>query len=85
MPKDDGNLRKFHLTHDAKKDDWVLREEGRPRATARYETKAEATAGGELKSALGKEGGSVRIHKESGRIQEERTYPRSRDPRGSKG
>ena len=28
---------------------------------------------------------SVKIHKENGRIQEERTYPRSADPRGSKG
>ena len=29
--------------------------------------------------------GSVRIHKENGQIQEERTYPRSKDPRGTKG
>jgi hypothetical protein len=28
---------------------------------------------------------SVRIHKENGRIQEERTYPRAAVPRGSKG
>jgi Uncharacterized protein conserved in bacteria (DUF2188) len=28
---------------------------------------------------------SVRIHKENGRIQEERTYPRKADPRRSKG
>jgi hypothetical protein len=27
----------------------------------------------------------VRIHLENGRIQEERTYPRSADPRSSKG
>ena len=32
-----------------------------------------------------KDGGSLRIHKEDGRIQEERTYPRSRDPKKSKG
>lgn len=79
------NLRKFHLIHDAKKDDWVLRQEGKARASARYETKAEATAGGELKSALGKQGGSVRIHKKSGSIQEERTFPRSKDPKSTKG
>lgn len=30
-------------------------------------------------------GGSLRIHKENGRIQEERTYPRARDPRKTKG
>lgn len=28
---------------------------------------------------------SVRIHKKNGRFQEERTYPRKADPRGSKG
>ena len=28
---------------------------------------------------------SVKIHKEDGKIQEERTYPRSADPRSSKG
>ena len=28
---------------------------------------------------------SVKIHKENGRIQEERTYPRKADPRRSKG
>jgi hypothetical protein len=28
---------------------------------------------------------SVKIHKENGRIQEERTYPRKADPPGSKG
>lgn len=28
---------------------------------------------------------TVKIHKSDGRIQEERTYPRSADPRGSRG
>jgi hypothetical protein len=28
---------------------------------------------------------TVKIHKENGRIQEERTYPRKADPPGSKG
>lgn len=28
---------------------------------------------------------TVKIHRENGRIQEERTYPRSADPRRSKG
>jgi hypothetical protein len=30
-------------------------------------------------------GGSLKIHKNSGGFQEERTYPRSKDPRKSKG
>jgi hypothetical protein len=31
------------------------------------------------------DGGSVRIHKEDGKIQEERTFPRERDPKRSPG
>ncbi len=50
-----------------------------------FETKGEATKGGVLEKAVGKEGGSVKIQKENGRFQEERTYPRSRDPKSSKG
>lgn len=30
-------------------------------------------------------GGSLKIHKNNGRIQEERTYPKSKDPIKSKG
>ena len=51
----------------------------------RFETKAEATAGGSLEKALGRAGGSVKIQKENGRYQEERTFPRSNDPRKSPG
>ena len=31
------------------------------------------------------QGGSLKIHLENGRIQEERTYPKSSDPKKSKG
>jgi hypothetical protein len=82
---DDDDLRRFHLTKDKERDDWKLTEEGNDRARARFETKEAATKGGVLKEELGQKGGSVRIHKVKGRIQEERTYPRSKDPRGSKG
>lgn len=74
-------LRRFTLEKDQLKDDWVLQEEGADRAKKRFDTKAEATEGGVLSSALGSEGGSVRIRKKDGQIQEERTYPRSRDPK----
>ena len=79
------NLPKYSLSKDKKADDWVLRRDGATRATRRFDTKADATRAGVLSSALGKDGGSVRIKKENGRIQEERTYPRSRDPRRTKG
>lgn len=78
-------LPKFTLKHDEKKNDWALVKDGSNRATRRFETKAQATSAGTLKSALGKDGGSVKIQKTDGKYQEERTFPRSKDPRSSKG
>ena len=78
-------LPSYHLTRDKKRGGWQLEKAGSDRARARFDTKAEALKGGALKSALGKDGGSVKIHKQNGRIQQERTYPRSRDPQLSKG
>ena len=46
-----------------------------------FKSKAEATTGGQLEEAIGAEGGTVRIHKEDGEFEEERTFPRSEDPR----
>jgi hypothetical protein len=81
----DDNLRKVHLTKDEKKGGWKLQEAGADRAIRRFRTKGEAVQGGVPADALGGKGGSVRIHKQDGKIQEERTFPRARDPKGSKG
>lgn len=78
-------LPKFHLVKDDKRGDWKLAPEGGGRARARFDSKGDATAGGVLADALGRKGGSVRIHKVDGEIQEERTYPGDRDPRSSPG
>jgi hypothetical protein len=78
------NLPKFHLVHDQKKDDWKLQDSS-GRTVRRFDTKGDATAGGVLKDAIGGKGGAVRIHKEDGVFQEERTFPRSRDPKSSPG
>ena len=78
-------LDKFHLTHDKKAGNWRLEPEGGGRAKALFDKKAEATAGGALSAAIGKGGGSVVVHKADGQIQEERTFPRSADPKSSKG
>ena len=51
----------------------------------KFATKAEAIKGGVLERPLGKAGGTVRIHSDIGVVQEERTYPRSKDPRKSHG
>lgn len=50
-----------------------------------FGTKTEATAGGVLKETIGAAGGSIRIHTADGDFQEERTYPRSADPKRSPG
>lgn len=71
----------YHLT---KKDgQWKLTKEGGKRASLTAETKADAVK----KSAehLAGKGASLKIHKVDGKIQEERTYPRSADPRKSPG
>jgi hypothetical protein len=80
-----GGLRKLDLVKDKAKGDWKLEPQGGGRAVKRYDTKEDAVRGGALSDALGKQGGSVRIHKQDGKIQEERTFPRSRDPKDSKG
>lgn len=78
-------LRKFTLTHNEKKDRWELENDKTNRIVKSFDTKEDATAGGVLKKTLGDNGGSVKIQKENGKIQEERTYPGAADPRESKG
>jgi hypothetical protein len=68
-----------------KGDQWVGQSKGRTVPNTKAPRKADAvknTAGVAKKS---QEPVSVRIHKEDGKIQEERTYPRKADPRRSKG
>jgi hypothetical protein len=79
------HLRKFTLDYDERRDQWDLTNDRTNRVVKRFDTKADATKGGVLKRAVGPEGGSVKIQKENGRFQEERTYPRSRDPKSSQG
>lgn len=74
-------LDKYHLTK--KGDDWRLEKAGSNRAVVKESTKAEAVQ--KSRQYVGEKGGSMRIHKENGQIQEERTYPRSKDPRKTKG
>lgn len=71
----------FHITKNDKL--WALTKEGAQRASKTASTKAEITAlAGEF---LQGKTASLKIHKEDGTIQEERTFPRSADPRKSKG
>lgn len=78
-------LEKFTLDYNEKKESWELTNDRSDKVIKRFDTKEDATAGGVLKKALGKDGGSVKIQKEDGKFQEERTFPKSRDPKESKG
>ena len=74
-------LRRFSLSYNDKNRKWELKREGSGDVIRRFKTKADAIKGGVLERAV-KKLGSVRIRKRDGKIQEERTYPRSMDPRG---
>lgn len=77
-------LPKFTLDYNKKKDRWNLTNDKTDKVVKTFETKGDATAGGVLKKAIGGEG-SVKIKKMDNKIQEERTFPRSEDPKQSKG
>lgn len=70
--------------HTVKRDDrWVNEVEGGKRASNSATTKAEAQARGR-EMAIDR-GVEHLIHKRNGQIGERNTYPRSRDPRSTKG
>lgn len=75
-------MKNYYLT---KKDDqWKLTEEGKSRASKIFDNKQE----GIKESAVflkSNQGGSLKIHLENGKIQEERTYPKTNDPKQSEG
>jgi hypothetical protein len=77
-------LPKYTLSHNAKKERWELKQDKTEKVVKTFENKADATAGGVLKKTIGGTG-SVKIEKENGRYQEERTYPHSADPKKSPG
>ena len=78
-------LPKYTLEFDEKKDKWALEQDKSAKVLKTFDTKEEATERGALRKALGAEGGSVKIQKKDGDFQEERTFPKSRDPKTSKG
>ncbi|MEA2206532.1 MAG: hypothetical protein QOE77_3308 [Blastocatellia bacterium] len=78
-------LPKFTLDYNERKDKWDLRKDSTNRVVKTFPTKEKATKGGVLEKAVGPQGGSVKIQKQNGRIQEERTYPGSADPSKSPG
>jgi hypothetical protein len=78
-------LTKYTVSKSNNSGKWDLRNDQTNKVERSFKTKADVLKGGTLKRAVGAEGGSVKIKGENGRIQEERTYPGSKDPRKSKG
>lgn len=78
-------LSKFTLSYDDKRDNWKLQKDKSHEVVKRFETKADATTGGALQNALGARGGSVKIEYKKSGYEEERTFPRTKDPKSSKG
>jgi hypothetical protein len=78
-------LPKFTLEKNEEKKRWDMTNDTTDKLVKSFETKDKATESGVLRKAVGSDGGSVKIQKENGRYQEERTYPKSKDPRGSPG
>ncbi len=71
----------YHITKDG--DQWKLKKEGAERASKIADTKREIID--QTRNFMSDRIGSVKIHKENSRFQEERTYQRKNDPRKSKG
>lgn len=71
----------YHITKDG--DKWKLTKEGAQRASKTSDTKKGIVD--ETRKFMDGKGGSVKIHKEDGKIQEERTYPKKNDPKKTKG
>lgn len=72
---------RYHVTPGG--GDWKIQREGADRASGRFETKEQAVS--RAREMTRRQGGQLFIHGKDGRIQEERTYPRSSDPRRSRG
>lgn len=66
-------------------DNWLGKSGGRTVPGTKAPTKAETVKQTAEAARRGAEPVTVKIHKENGRIQEERTYPRSADPTNRKG
>lgn len=76
-------MKNYHLIKDG--ENWKLKGEKSKRASKVFEGNKEDAIKQSAQFLKGNEGGSLKIHKTNGRIQEERTYPKANDPSESKG
>ncbi|WP_298731603.1 DUF2188 domain-containing protein [uncultured Chitinophaga sp.] len=76
-------MKNYHLTKHG--DDWRLAKEGASRVSLDLSGLNKVQATQQSAQFLTGTGSSLKIHNVNGRIQEERTYPKSMDPKKSKG
>jgi hypothetical protein len=80
------NIRKmknFHLIHEEGK--YKLKQENAERASKVFDSNKSDAIKASKDFILNQGGGSLKIHRNEGGFLEERTYPKSIDPRESKG
>ena len=79
-------MNNYHLTKNDQ-GTWNLKREGAQRATQNFagSNKVDAIRAAAVHLRQAPESSSLKIHGVSGRIQEERTYPRAADPSQSPG
>lgn len=73
----------FHLVHEDGK--YKLKRENAERASKVFDSTKDEAIKESKDFILNQGGGSLKIHKNDGGFQEERTYPKSIDPKKSKG
>lgn len=76
-------MNSYHLVNND--GDWKLKKENANKASINFEGLNKEDAIRKSAAYLANSGSSLKIHKLDGTIQEERTYPKSADPRKSKG
>ena len=76
-------MKNFHLVRED--DAYKLKKEGAERASKVIDTNKPDAIKIAKEAVLKQGGGSLKIHKNTGGFQEERTYPKSIDPKKSKG
>lgn len=74
-------MENYHITKYGSK--WKFQKEGNQRPSKTANTKKEIID--QIRDYMRNKTGSVKIHKNDGKFQEERTYQRKDDPRKSKG
>ena len=75
-------MKRIDVVH--KGNEWVAQDSRKRRLTG-ADTKVEAVRKTAQLARSDRDSVTVKIHNQNGRIQEERTYPRSADPRSRKG